>query len=165
VVQTIIKEKQNCAIQNSYQFSVGTSHCSQRRSDAPTQAMHVTVALTRRTAPQLGSSRSTQLCCELASIAPVVTCPTSVTCFALLPVAELPASRTCGIKGEAFRAHGHLSERSESSQGVSSHIKGVTVQAALCASLLLCNVRPGTLPARTINHRLGCAPDNSTSLI
>jgi hypothetical protein len=42
-------------------------------SHAPTQAMHLTVALTTRTAPQPGSSLSTQLCCELASNAPVVT--------------------------------------------------------------------------------------------
>jgi hypothetical protein len=133
-------------------------------SCAPTQAMHLTLALATRAAPQLRNGLSTQLCHELAGIALAVTCPTSMTCFAHLPVTELPASRSCGIKGEAFRAHSHLSERSESSQGVSSHIKGVTVQAALCASLQPCTAQPRTLPARTINRRLGCCPGNSTSL-
>ena len=134
-------------------------------SRALTQAMHLTLAVTTRAALQLRSSLSTKLCCELASIAPVVTCPTSVTCFTLLPVTELPASRTRGIKGEAFRAHGHLFKRSESYQRVSSSIKGVTVQAALCASLQPCTVQPPTLPARNVNRRLGCAAGNSTLLI
>jgi len=82
-----------------------------------------------------------------------------------LPATELPASRTRRIKGEALRAHSHLSERSESSQGVSRRIKGVTEQAALYASLQPCTVQPRTLPARTINRRLGCTPSNSTLLI
>lgn len=136
------RRKQNCAIQNSYPFSVGTSRCSQKRSSRapPTQVMHHALALAARATPQLGNGLCTQLCHEPVSIAPVVTCPTSMTCFVHLPVAELPASQTHGIKGEAFRAHSHLSERSESSKGVSRHIKGVTVRAALCASQQPCFV-------------------------
>jgi len=131
----------------------------------PTQVVHLTLALATRAVLQLRNSLSARLCRELASIAPVVTCPTSMTCFTHLTVTELPASRTRGMKGEAFRAHSHLSERSESSQGLSSCIKGVTVQAALCASLQPCTGQPRTLPARTINRTLGCAPGNSTLLI
>jgi hypothetical protein len=127
--------------------------------------MHHTLALTARATPQLRNSLSTQLCHELTSIAPVVTCLTSMTCFAHLPVAEPLASRTCRIKGESFRAHSHLSERSESSKGVSRRIKGVRVQVALCASLQPCTVQPRTLPARTINCRLGCTPGDRTLLI
>lgn len=126
--------------------------------------MHHALALAARATPQLRNGLSTQSCHEPSSIAPVVTCPTSMTCFVHLPVAELPASQTHGIKGEAFRAHSHLSERSESSKGVSRHIKGVTVWAAPCESLQPYIVQPRTLPARTINSRLGCTPGNNTLL-
>jgi hypothetical protein len=102
-------------------------------SRATTHTVRLTLALATRAAPQLRNSFSARLCHELAGIAPVVTCLTSMTCFTHLPVTELPAARTRGIKGEAVRTHIHLSERSESSQGVSSRIKGVTVQVPLCA--------------------------------
>lgn len=90
----------------------------------PTQAVCLTLSQATRAALQLRNSLSRRLCHELAITGPVVTCPTSVTCVAHLPVTERPAAPTCGIKGEAFRAHSSLCERCEPSQGVSSCIEG-----------------------------------------